>query len=100
MRLLKLLEEIRNDLRTIKTIMMNTELPKIEKEIPRKFADGNTAYDVNPKDVTHKRCKSCGRMLPIEKFGRCKNSPDGRFDYCFECHDNYIKNKCKELKEE
>ena len=32
-----------------------------------------------------KKCKKCGRELPLEAFGNLSTSPDGKYDRCKEC---------------
>ena len=38
-----------------------------------------------------KTCKRCGRVLPLEKFGRSARSKDGRLDTCHECRSAAVK---------
>lgn len=48
-----------------------------------------------------KKCKKCGRELPLEAFGNLSRKPDGLHDYCKECvnrqqRDEYARRKAKE----
>lgn len=48
-----------------------------------------------------KRCKKCGRELPLEAFGVLAKNPDGLRDYCKECNnqqqrENYARRKARE----
>lgn len=48
-----------------------------------------------------KKCKRCGRELPLEAFGNLSTSPDGKYDRCKECvnrqqRDEYARRKAKE----
>lgn len=48
-----------------------------------------------------KKCKKCGRELPLEAFGNLSTSPDGKYDRCKECvnkqqRDDYARRKAKE----
>lgn len=46
-------------------------------------------YD-NEGNVTHKECRGCNQILPIDRFyvkgSATQNSPDGREHRCIECH--------------
>lgn len=48
-----------------------------------------------------KKCKKCGRELPLDAFGNLSTSPDGKYDRCKECvnkqqRDDYARRKAKE----
>lgn len=34
-----------------------------------------------------KKCKSCGRTLPLEAFLKCNRTADGRMNECKECRE-------------
>lgn len=38
-----------------------------------------------------KKCKSCGRVLPLSQFGQHGKSKDGYKSSCKECNTKYIK---------
>lgn len=35
--------------------------------------------------VSKKRCTDCGKVKPIEEFGKDKTKKDGHRSYCLEC---------------
>ena len=41
---------------------------------------------MNTKEVKIKRCSKCGRELPISEFYKDKNTKDGLYSNCKECH--------------
>lgn len=48
-----------------------------------------------------KKCKKCGRELPLDAFGNSSRNHDGLQDYCKDCvnqqqRDNYARRKAKE----
>ena len=38
-----------------------------------------------------KKCRKCGRELPIELFNKCSAHKDGHQHHCRECHSAYMK---------
>ena len=46
-----------------------------------------------------KRCSECGRMLPISKFNKNRNSRDGLQDRCRDCFSAYNRRRYQEKKD-
>ena len=57
----------------------------LEKKKDTGFFDGEDCESYNPKPPTTKRCSSCGRELPVDRFGHHWRSADGLKNICKEC---------------
>jgi hypothetical protein len=69
-----------------------------EKHWKRKRQQASFEFSLNV--VTEKKCKICGKVLPISMFWNRQASKDGHNHYCKDCESKKIKERNKRLKEQ
>ena len=70
------------------------------KEIEKRWEQerNKARFEFSLDEVLEKKCKICGKILPVSKFWKRRASKDGYGHYCKECESNKIKKRNKLLK--
>jgi hypothetical protein len=65
------------------------------------FFDENACFESHDgATVTTKKCKGCGRDLPIESFGKHNRTPDGLQPLCKDCMSERLKQGHRKTKDQ